>query len=178
MKVILFVGLLMSMLFGQVLYEEYFTGGVMQLDWHPWFTDTAGLGDSMQVINDPTTPGGDDWAGRISNEYMSVAGLTYAGESDLTDYSIEAWIYTVVVPSGGPYMLSSYVASIVNMPQGIGFNIPPASAKHIYPNRTPSVVWNSTESILATDPAALCNNNVPVNGPPKSNICVPLPLPI
>jgi len=103
MKVILIVGLLMSMLFGQVLYEEYFTGGAMQLDWHPWFTDTAGLGDSMQVISDPTTPGGDDWAGRISNEYMGVAGLTYAGESDLTDYSIEAWIYTVVVPAMGPY---------------------------------------------------------------------------
>ena len=104
MKAILVVGLFMSMLFGQVLYEEYFTGGVMQLDWHPWFTDTiTHLGDSMQVISDPTTPGGDDWAGRISNEYMSVAGLTYAGESDLTDYSIEAWIYTVVVPSMGPY---------------------------------------------------------------------------
>jgi len=103
MKVIVIVGLFMSMLFGQVLYEEYFTGGAMQLDWHPWFTDTAGLGDSMQVINDPTTPGGDDWAGRISNEYMTVAGLTYAGESDLIDYAIEAWIYTVVVPAMGPY---------------------------------------------------------------------------
>lgn len=103
MKAILVVGLLSSMLFGQVLYEEYFTGGAMQLDWHPWFTDTLGLGDSMQVISDPTTPGGDDWAGRISNEYMGVAGLTYAGESDLTDYAVEAWIYTVVIPDMGPY---------------------------------------------------------------------------
>ena len=104
MKVMLVVVLLSSMLFGQILYEEHFTDGNMQLDWHPWFTDAGGIGDSMGVISDPTTPGGDGWAGRISNEYMSMAGLTYAGTNDLTDYSIEAWIYTIVISSsGGPY---------------------------------------------------------------------------
>jgi hypothetical protein len=91
------------MVTGQTLYEEYFTGGNMQLDWHPWFTDSAGFGDSMGVVNDPTTPGGDSWAGRISNEYMGVAGLTYAGESWLVDYSIEAWIFTRVTAGMGPY---------------------------------------------------------------------------
>ncbi len=104
MKVIFIVCFLSSVLFGQILYEEYFTGGAMQLDWHPWFTDENGFGDSMMVINDSTTPGGDDWAGSISNEYMTVAGLTYAGDQNLTDYSIEAWIYTIVTPGvGGPY---------------------------------------------------------------------------
>jgi hypothetical protein len=78
MKVMLVVVLLSSMLFGQILYEEY-------------------------VISDPTTPGGDGWAGRISNEYMTVAGLTYAGANNLTDYSIEAWIYTEVAAAMGPY---------------------------------------------------------------------------
>ncbi|MBA7706452.1 hypothetical protein ES703_115306 [subsurface metagenome] len=75
----------------------------MQLDWHPWFTDGTGVGDSMGVISDPTTPGGDGWVGRISNEYMTMAGLTYSGTQDLTDYSIEAWIYTVVIAGMGPY---------------------------------------------------------------------------
>ncbi len=103
MKVVLICCLSCAVLFGQVLYEEYFTDGNMALDWHPWFTDSLGLGDSMGVINDPSTPGGDGWAGRISNEYMSVAGLTYAGDSTLTDYSIEAWIYTVVATTLGPY---------------------------------------------------------------------------
>jgi hypothetical protein len=92
-----------SMLFGQILYEEHFTGGAMQVDWHPWFYDSLGIGDSMHVLSDPTTPGGDGWVGVISDEYMGVSGLTYAGTSNLQDYSIESWIYTVVMPSGGPY---------------------------------------------------------------------------
>jgi len=103
MKIMLVVVLLSSMLFGQILYEEHFTDGNMQLDWRPWFTDAGGIGDSMGVISDPTTPGGDGWAGRISNEYMTVAGLTYAGDNNLTDYSIEAWIYTEVAAALGPY---------------------------------------------------------------------------
>jgi hypothetical protein len=34
---------------------------------------------------------------------MSVAGLTYAGDPNLEDYSVEAWIYTVVSAGSGPY---------------------------------------------------------------------------
>ena len=103
MKVLLTVFILCGLLFGQALYEEYFTGGNMQLDWHAWFTDSLGIGDSMGVINDPTTPGGDSWAGRISNEHMSMAGLTYSGASNMADYYIEAWIYTIVTSASGPY---------------------------------------------------------------------------
>ena len=103
MKIICTLLVLCSMLFGQILYEEHFTGGNMQLQWHPWFTDTLGIGDSMHVLSDPTTPGGDGWVGVISNEYMSVAGLTYAGDPNLEDYSVEAWIYTVVTAAAGPY---------------------------------------------------------------------------
>jgi hypothetical protein len=91
------------MLFGQILYEEHFTGGAMQLDWHPWFA-YAGATDSMQVINDPTTPEGDSWAGKITNESGGGAGATFSGTADLDDYSIEAWIYTTVtVGPPGPY---------------------------------------------------------------------------
>ncbi len=105
MKLFLIVALSVSVLFGQILYEEHFTDGTMQLDWHPWFTDAGGLGDSMQVISDPTTPEPDGWAGKISNEYMTMAGLTYAGTADLADYSIDAYIYTTVSTgtSMGPY---------------------------------------------------------------------------
>jgi len=105
MKLLCTVVLLSSMLFGQILYEEHFTGGAMQLDWHPWFYDTlTGIGDSMRVLSDATTPGGDSWAGVISNDIMGAAGLTYAGDAGLTDYSIEAWIYTTVISgTGGPY---------------------------------------------------------------------------
>jgi hypothetical protein len=104
MKLITMLIALSIMLSAQVLYEEYFTGGTMQLNWRPWFTDSIGIGDSMDVVYDTTTPGGDDWAGVIKNEYMSMAGLTYAGISTLTDYSIEAWIYTDVMSgAGGPY---------------------------------------------------------------------------
>lgn len=104
MRIVLAICFVVSIMVGQVLYEEYFTDGNMQLAWHPWFTDSLGLGDSMGVINDSTTPGGDDWAGIITNEYMGMAGLTYSGISTLTDYSIDAWIYTVVTAgAGGPY---------------------------------------------------------------------------
>ena len=98
MKVMLVVVLLSSMLFGQILYEEHFTDGNMQLDWHPWVQD----GDSMTVASDPTTPGGDGWIGMLSNEAAMVAA-TYSGTSDLADYSIESWIYTIVVSGMGPY---------------------------------------------------------------------------
>jgi hypothetical protein len=103
MKVLCIISILCGFLSGQVLYEEYFTGGAMQLDWHAWFTDSLGIGDSMSVINDPTTPGGDSWAGRISNEYMGMAGLTYSGAANMEDYYIEAYIYTIVSTPLGPY---------------------------------------------------------------------------
>jgi hypothetical protein len=107
MKVCVIGCLVCSMLFGQVLYEEHFTGGAMQLDWHPWFA-YAGSNDSMQVISDATTPEGDGWAGKITNELAGgQAGATYSGSHDLDDYSVEAWIYTTVTPPmppmPGPY---------------------------------------------------------------------------
>lgn len=103
MRLFLIIALSASVLFGQILYEEHFTGGTMQLDWHPWFVDTLGIGDSMQVMSDPTTPEGDGWAGKILNEHFD-AGASYAGTNDLDDYSIEAYIYTTVTAgSGGPY---------------------------------------------------------------------------
>ncbi|UCG93194.1 MAG: T9SS type A sorting domain-containing protein [candidate division WOR-3 bacterium] len=103
MKLFLIVALSASLLFGQVLYEEYFTGGVTSLDWHPWFA-FAGYYDTMRVVSDPTTPGGDSWAGKLTNEASGGgAAAVYAGAADLDDYSIEAWIYTIVTGASGPY---------------------------------------------------------------------------
>ncbi len=84
-------------LFGQVLYEEHFTGGQPQLSWQAFF----GLDDTMAVIQDNSTPEGDGWVGSVAG----FAALAYAGAPTLTDYSVEAWVYTVVDPSTnlGPY---------------------------------------------------------------------------
>ncbi len=97
MRIICAAVLLSSVLFGQILYEEHFTGGAMQLEWFPW------VDENMNIISDPTTPGGDDWAGAINNNDSVPLGATYAGDSSLTDYSVEAWIYTVVNPIMAPY---------------------------------------------------------------------------
>jgi hypothetical protein len=102
-KIIIMSIVLAGLMFGQILYQEHFSGGAMQLTWHAWFRDSVGVGDSMGVISDPTTPGGDNWAGRVTNEWMGAAGLTYAGLDTLKDYSVDAWIYTRVTSANGPY---------------------------------------------------------------------------
>jgi hypothetical protein len=109
MKLLFTVCFISSLLFGQILYEEHFTGGVMQLEWHPWVMD------SMTVINDPTTPGGDDWAGSIANDSAPIAA-TYAGELSLDDYSIESWIYTIVSPGTS---IGTYNGICVRMDTGV-----------------------------------------------------------
>ena len=97
MKLICTVMLLSSMLFGQILYEEHFTGGATQLQWDPWVIYTT-----MDVVNDPTTPGGDSWIGSVSNDSAPIAAM-YAGSYDLNDYIAEAWIFTEVSPAMGSY---------------------------------------------------------------------------
>jgi hypothetical protein len=97
MKLLCAIMLLSSMLFGQVLYEEHFTGGATQLQWDPWVIYTT-----MDVVNDPTTPGGDSWIGSVSNDSAPIAAM-YAGSYDLNDYIAEAWIFTEVSPAMGSY---------------------------------------------------------------------------
>jgi hypothetical protein len=97
MKVLIMILFIGSLLFGQILYEEHFTGGAMQLTWEPW------IDENMTVISDPSTPGGDDWAGSISNNDSVPVAATYAGASALNDYTVEAWIYTTVSSMLAPY---------------------------------------------------------------------------
>ena len=97
MKVCCALLVISSMLFGQVLYEEHFTGGVTQLQWDEWVGFSV-----MEVINDPTTPGGDSWAGSVYNDSAPIAAM-YAGDYNLDDYMVEAWIYTNVSAMLAPY---------------------------------------------------------------------------
>jgi len=79
------------------LFEEYFTGGNLTLDWF----DGWNLGNDMTVKAVTGNPSGDGWVGFLSNAGM--VGTALAGTSVLKDYSIEADIYTTVSASGGPY---------------------------------------------------------------------------
>jgi hypothetical protein len=97
MKYCVIMVLLAGMLFGQVLYEEYFTSGSAQLQWDPWVEFSH-----MDVVNDPTTPGGDSWAGSVYNDSAPI-GAMYAGDYALDDYMVEAWIFTEVAAAMGPY---------------------------------------------------------------------------
>jgi hypothetical protein len=109
MKLLISCAILSSLLFGQVLYEEHFTDGNMQLEWFPW------VGDEMTVISDPTTPGGDGWAGNIANDSAPIAAA-YAGDPSLDDYSIESWIYTIVTPGTS---IGTYNGICIRMDTGL-----------------------------------------------------------
>lgn len=88
-----------------VLYEEHFTGGLSQLTWEGATGDSLGNPFTMQVLNDPTTPGGDGWIGAVTVpfDYAGSPGLAFSGPDTLKDYSVEAWIYCVVQNPTGPY---------------------------------------------------------------------------
>ena len=98
MKKLLVIGLIFGITHAQVLYEDHFTNGQPDLEWEGFFTGN----DTLVGYADPTTPEGDGYAGKLYTE--EIFGLAYSGSEVLTDYSISAWVYTVVTPSGsGPY---------------------------------------------------------------------------
>jgi len=80
------------------LFSESFTDSSLNLVWLPF----PGFSPNHLVpVMDPTTPEGDLWVGRQSNEQLGgFASLSYAGESRMENYVLEAWVYTVVVPEG------------------------------------------------------------------------------
>ena len=81
----------------EVLYEEHFTDGHTQLEWHPTYGPSGFMTDTMQVRADSTTPEGDGWIGVVARSDSTPVGIAYAGDYvSLTDYSIEAWVYTEV----------------------------------------------------------------------------------
>lgn len=78
-------------------YRDSFSNGEPQLNWYafPGFSP-----DEMGVVARNDTPEDDGWAGRVTNQSLGgFASLSYTGHPDLSDYSIEAWIYVIVTPS-------------------------------------------------------------------------------
>ena len=112
MRLLCTAAIMCSMLFGQVLYEEHFTGGSAQLTWEPWVIYTE-----MEVVSDPTTPGGDSWVGSVSNDSAPIA-CSYSGEYGLVDYQVEAWIFTTV--TAGP--MGSYNGICIRIDTATGVN--------------------------------------------------------
>jgi len=97
-----------SSLRADILYEEHFAGGTPSLEWYPFFEVDSAAPDTMQVLQDNTAPDGDGYVGFVGNSFL---GMAFAGDPDLKNYSVEAWVYlTVTQGSDGPY-------------QGIGFRI-------------------------------------------------------
>lgn len=76
----------------QVLYEEHFTGGQMQLKWSRGYS-----GDSMLVLGATGNPSGDGWIGAVAVKTSGGGvGLAFSGTRTLSNYSVEAQIYASV----------------------------------------------------------------------------------
>lgn len=101
-KTITILGVLVSVLctIGSaqtILYQESFTGGRMQLSWGAGFS-----GDTMKVANVPGNPSGDGWVGFVGNRWSpGRVGLSFAGTSALSSYSVEAQIFAPVQAAAG-----------------------------------------------------------------------------
>lgn len=83
-----------------IVFTEDFSGSSLNLNWLPFpgFND-----DTLLPVLDPFTPQGDLWAGRQSNTQLGgFAAMSYAGMASLADYTLEAWVYTIVVPVEKP----------------------------------------------------------------------------
>lgn len=79
---------------GERVYEEHFTQGLLTLDWAPFPGSSP---DRLEAVPDPGAPGGDGWAGRVSNAGLGgFAALSYAHRLRYRDVAIEAWIFTSV----------------------------------------------------------------------------------
>lgn len=75
------------------LYAEYFTDGTVSLNWFtPWDP-----GNNMEVDYWEGNPSGDNWVGFIGNDLSGGGvGTTLAGNINMTDYEIQAQVYTTV----------------------------------------------------------------------------------
>ena len=105
----------------EVLYEEHFTDGQTQLEWHPTYGPEGFMTDTMQVRADSTTPEGDEWIGVVARSDSTPVGIAYAGEPTLSDYSMEAWVYAEVWddPEG---LRQGLVMRMIPLPGNWGLN--------------------------------------------------------
>lgn len=83
----------------QVLYEEYFTGGTPQLEWHSaWFDSIGTPLTPMEVESVAFNPSGDGWVGVVNGDtaLLGGLGLAYAGDFSLNNYSMEAEVFIAI----------------------------------------------------------------------------------
>jgi hypothetical protein len=80
----------------QVLYEDHFTGGTTDIEWTSvWFDEFGNELTPMEVDFVSGNPSGDGWVGSVSGDLDNLGGLgmAWAGDFDLTDYSLAAEVY-------------------------------------------------------------------------------------
>jgi hypothetical protein len=108
----------------QVLYEEHFTDGQTHLEWFGNYGPLGFQTDTMQVIEDPTTPQGDGWIGMVARSDSCPCGMAYAtGDLDLlTDYSIEAWVFVEVWPESATGLFNGLVIRLLPLPGNWGLD--------------------------------------------------------
>lgn len=78
-----------------VVLHETFADGRLQAAWRtfPGFSP-----DPLEAVRRADAPGGDGWAGLVSNRtFGGFASLSYTGTLDLDDATVEAWVYVDVV---------------------------------------------------------------------------------
>ena len=76
----------------EILFEEHFTDGTTDLTWFsPWPSGVA-----FTVTASEDNPSGDGWVGALTPTGDAPSVTALAGTSEMTDYMIEAQIFTLV----------------------------------------------------------------------------------
>ena len=93
---VILLTILPFVLFSQdVLYEEAFTGGVLENPWYAGFNVSSG-GKILSAVSMPDNPSGDEWVGCMSTwREVDSAGVaqSWSGDVEWTDYTYEANVY-------------------------------------------------------------------------------------
>ena len=80
-----------------ILFAEHFADGKLALNWQvfPFFSP-----DLIRPVRRIDAPDGDGWIGLVTDQsFGGFASMSYAGEETLSNYSMEAWVYTEVTSS-------------------------------------------------------------------------------
>jgi|GEM_PF-3411173 len=74
------------------LYQEQFSGGEADNEWHAGFN-----GNAMLPVNYPGNPSGDRWVGKLDNHFSGGnVGQSWSGSPEMTNYYYEAQVYIPV----------------------------------------------------------------------------------
>jgi hypothetical protein len=97
-----------------ILFEERFTGGLLQNEWRPGFN-----GNSMDVESLLNNPSGDGWVGKLANHFSGGnVGATHSG-AQFTDFYYEAQVYIPV--DEGVYYGIEFRVDTVGLSSGYQF---------------------------------------------------------